>query len=327
MVPIAIPVPLPEDIVDRAPGREIPRQHAPLAARAKKVKKRVQNLPHIRLSRSPSRPRRRNERCKSLPLTVRQIRRIPLSCPVVIVARRRCPHWKSSVQHQCGVRTSLFLNKNFLGQTLRALSGQIEPFDRSYFAPWLGALRMAMWGIGKDARATPRSNWTRPLVGQIGSPGSLRHSPDDPASRFAPSLPGKPNCHHQIDPIWSDSAPGAAAGLPGVSLFSSVWMIFLPGITLRCCIYMRIVRWRILQRRATTASRAAPIFAPPMRNAAAFGSIESRGRAELGTSFMAGRRCHGTSALSRMCDRRHCRRYPREVKSKRIKREIVSKFS
>jgi len=28
-------------------------------------------------------------------------------------------------------------------------------------------------------------------VGQIGPPGSLRHSPDAPASRFAPRLPGR----------------------------------------------------------------------------------------------------------------------------------------
>ncbi len=35
---------------------------------------------------------------------------------------------------------------------LRALPGQIEPFDRDDFAPRLGALRMAMRGIGKDAQ-------------------------------------------------------------------------------------------------------------------------------------------------------------------------------
>ena len=32
----------------------------------------------------------------------------------------------------------------------RALSDQMEPFDRDDFAPWLGACSMAMWGIGKD---------------------------------------------------------------------------------------------------------------------------------------------------------------------------------
>jgi hypothetical protein len=34
----------------------------------------------------------------------------------------------------------------------RALSDQMEPFDRDYFTPWLGALRMAMPSIGKDAQ-------------------------------------------------------------------------------------------------------------------------------------------------------------------------------
>ncbi|MEE8139664.1 MAG: hypothetical protein V3T66_02005, partial [Alphaproteobacteria bacterium] len=34
----------------------------------------------------------------------------------------------------------------------RAFPGQIEPFDRDDFAPRLGALRMAMRGIGKDAQ-------------------------------------------------------------------------------------------------------------------------------------------------------------------------------
>ena len=108
------------------------------------------------------------------------------------------------------------------GPRARALSDQIGSIDRSHFAPWLeriafdlfsvdqihvvggsrlsdfdrprsglSALRMAMSAVGKDARATPRSNWTRPSVGQIGSPGSLRHPPDGPASRFAPRLPGQ----------------------------------------------------------------------------------------------------------------------------------------
>jgi hypothetical protein len=48
---------------------------------------------------------------------------------------------------------------------------------------------MATWGIGKKALATPRSEWTRPSVGQIGFPGSLRHY--GPASRFEARLPGQ----------------------------------------------------------------------------------------------------------------------------------------
>jgi hypothetical protein len=50
---------------------------------------------------------------------------------------------------------------------------------------------MAMRGIGKDARATPRRKRTRPSVGQFGLPGSLRRSPDGPALCFAPRLPGQ----------------------------------------------------------------------------------------------------------------------------------------
>jgi hypothetical protein len=50
---------------------------------------------------------------------------------------------------------------------------------------------MAMWGIGKDARATPRRKRTRPPVVQIGIPGSLRRSPDGAASRFEARLPGQ----------------------------------------------------------------------------------------------------------------------------------------
>ena len=39
-----------------------------------------------------------------------------------------------------------------LPRLTRVLPGQIEPFDRDDFAPRLGALRMAMRGIGKDAQ-------------------------------------------------------------------------------------------------------------------------------------------------------------------------------
>ncbi|MDP6804487.1 MAG: hypothetical protein QF902_04045, partial [Rhodospirillales bacterium] len=68
---------------------------------------------------------------------------------------------------------------------------------------------MARGDIGKDARATPRHKMTRLSVGQIAFPGSLRRSPDGPASRFAPRLPEMPIRHHQIDSIWSDSALGS----------------------------------------------------------------------------------------------------------------------
>jgi hypothetical protein len=34
----------------------------------------------------------------------------------------------------------------------KALSGQMEPFDRDDFAPWLGAHRTAMQGIGEGVQ-------------------------------------------------------------------------------------------------------------------------------------------------------------------------------
>jgi hypothetical protein len=79
----------------------------------------------------------------------------------------------------------------------------------------LCALRMEMWGIAKDAWATPRSKRTRSSVGPIASAGSLRHSPDGPASRFDARLPGNLICHHQIDSIWSYSALESAPGVEG----------------------------------------------------------------------------------------------------------------
>ncbi len=104
----------------------------------------------------------------------------------------------------------------------RELSDQIEPFDRDDFASWLGALRMAIPQDRQRCATTPRRKRTRPPVEQIGSPGSLRRSPDAQASRFTPrlparsrsfasakaGLPGKPIRLHQIDSIWSDSALG-----------------------------------------------------------------------------------------------------------------------
>ena len=74
----------------------------------------------------------------------------------------------------------------------RALSDQTESFDRDYFTPWLGALRMAMLSHRQRCATTPRGKRTRPSVGRIGSPAALRRLPDSCASRFAPRLTGKP---------------------------------------------------------------------------------------------------------------------------------------
>ena len=68
---------------------------------------------------------------------------------------------------------------------------------------------MAMRRIGKDVRRRPRVKSTRPSVGQIGSPGALRYLPDAKASRYAPRLPGKPICSHQIDSYLSGTALAA----------------------------------------------------------------------------------------------------------------------
>jgi len=66
----------------------------------------------------------------------------------------------------------------------------MEPFDREDFASWPGADRMAMWGIGMRPATAPRRESTRPKVGQIGAPGSLRPSPDAPRRASRRACPG-----------------------------------------------------------------------------------------------------------------------------------------
>ncbi len=83
----------------------------------------------------------------------------------------------------------------------RALSSLMEPFDRGSFAPWLGALRMAMHKHRQRRATKPRRKRTRPSVGQIGFSGALRRLPDATASRFTPRLPEKPICRHQMIPF------------------------------------------------------------------------------------------------------------------------------
>ncbi len=85
----------------------------------------------------------------------------------------------------------------------RALSGKMEPFDRDDFAPWLRAWRCgASAKIGNDATAqkNPAFGRAHRLPGFVATLARCR------ASRFAPRLPGKPICRHQIDSIWPDSA-------------------------------------------------------------------------------------------------------------------------
>jgi hypothetical protein len=74
----------------------------------------------------------------------------------------------------------------------RALSDLMEPFDRDYFAPWSGALRMSMPRIGKEAQRRhgvkePGLRWgvSAPLLRCDAC--RMRK-----ASRFTPRLTGKP---------------------------------------------------------------------------------------------------------------------------------------
>lgn len=115
----------------------------------------------------------------------------------------------------------------------RALSDQIEPFDRDDFVPWPGALRMAMRCHRQRSATPPRRKDTRPSVGRIGPPGSLRRSPDAQASRFAPRLPGKPIRSHQIESIWSESALGGGAPIskkPVLQDARNAWLPVQPAL-------------------------------------------------------------------------------------------------
>jgi hypothetical protein len=49
-LPNCLPIPAPEVIVNRWPGRKIMRQQTPLAAGAKQIENRVHHLPHINVS-------------------------------------------------------------------------------------------------------------------------------------------------------------------------------------------------------------------------------------------------------------------------------------
>ena len=71
----------------------------------------------------------------------------------------------------------------------RALSGQMEPFDRDDFAPWLGAVATAMPGIAEQAQRRHGAKAPRPQVAQIGPSGALRRLGDGFTSRAVPRLP------------------------------------------------------------------------------------------------------------------------------------------
>ena len=68
-IPIAVALPLPEDVVDRAARRKVLRQYPPLAARlAQKVKQsRAQRLAHVRRARSAAGARQRDQRRELVP--------------------------------------------------------------------------------------------------------------------------------------------------------------------------------------------------------------------------------------------------------------------
>ncbi len=123
-------------------------------------------------------------------------------------------------------------------RALRALSGQIEPFDRDDFASWPGALRMAMPEHRQRCATTPRRKSTRPPVGGASRlPGFVAtlarfSDSENQASRFTPRLPGKPICRHQIDSIWSDSAlggPRSSAPFHDFARFFTVHVIRVGG--------------------------------------------------------------------------------------------------
>jgi len=70
----------------------------------------------------------------------------------------------------------------------------MEPFDRDDFAPWLGAYRMAMWGIGKDTQR--------------------RHGAKEPGLRWGKSAP-RVRCDARPMPrIALRAAPARKTDLP-----------------------------------------------------------------------------------------------------------------
>ncbi len=70
------------------------------------------------------------------------------------------------------------INRAVVDKTHATVKPDRNQFDRDYFAPWLGALRNAMREHRISSATTPRGKRTRPAVGHIGSPRSLRRSPD-----------------------------------------------------------------------------------------------------------------------------------------------------
>src|SRR5919108_6312664 len=69
-------------VIDRALGQQIMRQHVPLTTAPVQIKKRVEDFPHVDLTRVPSawtRFGRWDQRCHDGPLFVREIRGVLLS--------------------------------------------------------------------------------------------------------------------------------------------------------------------------------------------------------------------------------------------------------
>ena len=91
-IPIAIALPLPEDVVDRAPRRKVLRQVTPLAPRAQKVEQAVQGLANVRRARSSAAPRRRYQRRDLRPFGIAQVRGIANTSPNALFTLCLCPH-------------------------------------------------------------------------------------------------------------------------------------------------------------------------------------------------------------------------------------------
>jgi hypothetical protein len=90
--PIAIALPLPEDVVDRAPRRKVLRQVTPLAPRAQKAEQAVQGLADDRRARSSAAPRRRYQRRDLRPFGIAQVRGIASTSPDALFTLCLCPH-------------------------------------------------------------------------------------------------------------------------------------------------------------------------------------------------------------------------------------------
>ena len=78
--------------LDRAPRRELPGQHPPLATRAGHVQDRVQHLTQVRRARATQPLRRRQKRCDHIPFPVRQVTCVAKARALIVGASDFSPH-------------------------------------------------------------------------------------------------------------------------------------------------------------------------------------------------------------------------------------------